>query len=86
MAEKKPFRSSEAQEVFPPGTEGDFILPICLPEPELMVGEMLAIILFETIEGQRVGVPVGVETLADLHQLLGEALRLLQAPEGGTVQ
>lgn len=86
MAERKPFRSSGAKEVFPPGTEGDFILPICMPETNLLVGEDLAILQFETIEGQRVGVPLGIDALSDLHALLGEALRLMSAPEGGTLQ
>ncbi|MCC0809423.1 hypothetical protein FPV16_25035 [Methylobacterium sp. W2] len=86
MAERKPFLSNTAKDVFPPGAEGDFILPVCMPNPNLLIGESLAVILVETVEGQRVGVPFSIEALSGLHELLGEALRLLSAPEGGTVQ
>ncbi|NEU13573.1 hypothetical protein G3T14_15745 [Methylobacterium sp. BTF04] len=62
------------------------MLPISLPAPELMMGEGLAVIVLTTVEDQRVGIPMGHQALSDLHKIIGEALRLLRAPEGGSVQ
>ena len=86
MSDQKPFLPDQAAEPFPPGTTGDFLLPICLPKPELMMGEDLAVVVLTTIEDQRVGIPMGHQALSDLRGLIDEALRMLQAPEGGSVQ
>jgi hypothetical protein len=86
MSEQKFFRPSEAREVFALTGPGDFLLPICLPGPDLMMGEDLAIVVLTTIEDQRVGIPMGHQALSDLREIIDEALRMLQAPEGGSVQ
>jgi hypothetical protein len=82
---KPPFRPSDAVDVLGE-TEGDFVLPLCLPQPSLLVGEDLAVVVLDTIHGQRVGLPLSPQGVADLHAVLGEALRLLQARDGGAVQ
>lgn len=86
MADEKPFLPDQAADPFPRGTTGDFLLPICLPAPELLMGEDLAVVVLTTIEEQRVGIPMGHQALSDLRETIDEALRMLQAPEGGSVQ
>jgi hypothetical protein len=82
---KPPFRPSDAVDVLGE-TEGDFVLPLCLPQPSLLIGEDLAMVVLDTIHGQRVGLPLSPQGAADLHAVLGEAIRLLQARDGGSVQ
>ncbi|MDP4004569.1 hypothetical protein [Methylobacterium sp. NEAU K] len=82
---KKPFRPADAVDVLGE-VEGDFVLPLCLPQPSLLIGEDLAMVVLDTIHGQRVGLPLSPQGAADLNAVLGEALRLLQAREGGPVQ
>jgi hypothetical protein len=79
-----PFRPDTAKDALE--GDGDFLLPICLPKPDVMVGEGIAIIVLTTAEDQRVGIPVGMQALSDLHEIIGEALRRMQAGEGNTVQ
>jgi hypothetical protein len=86
MADQKPFRPTDAKEAFPEPVEGDFMLPFCVPGAEILMGEDLAVIVVPTQERQRVGIPMDLQTASDLHALLGEALRMLQAPEDGSVQ
>lgn len=86
MDDRKPFLPSEAKDALPAGAEGHFLLPICLPLPGLLMGEDLAVIVLETVEGQHVGVPLGIQALSDLRETITEALRMMQASEGGTVQ
>jgi len=86
MPDPKPFLPDQAAEALPVGAEGDFLLPICMPNLGLLMGEDLAVIVFKMVEGQRVGVPLGVQALSDLRETITEALRMLQAPEGGAVQ
>lgn len=86
MSEFKPFLSNEAVEIFPDNTEGDFILPACKPEVDLMLGAEMAILVLTTVEDQRVGIPLELDSLSALYAVLGEALLRMQAPEGGTVQ
>ncbi|MCJ2096029.1 MULTISPECIES: hypothetical protein [unclassified Methylobacterium] len=86
MNEKtKPFRPGDAVDALGE-TEGDFVLPLCLPKPSLLIGEDLAMIVLDTIHGQRVGLPLSPQGAADLHAVLEEALRLLQARDGGSIQ
>ncbi|MCJ2120480.1 hypothetical protein MKK65_28570 [Methylobacterium sp. J-001] len=86
MNEKtKPFRPGDAVDALGE-TAGDFVLPLCLPKPSLLIGEDLAMIVLDTIHGQRVGLPLSAQGAADLHALLAEALRLLQARDGGSIQ
>ncbi|WHQ70056.1 hypothetical protein [Methylorubrum extorquens] len=84
MADPPPFRPDAAKDALE--GDGDFLLPIFLPEPDVMVGEDIAIIVLTTAEDQRVGIPVGMQALSDLHEIIGEALRRMQAGEGSTVQ
>lgn len=82
MTEPKPFRPDKAAHAQFGGLHTDFILPICLPDPELMVGDALAVLVVTTLEGQRVGVPMGVNALEHLREIVAEGMRLLQADGG----
>ena len=62
------------------------VLPLCLPGSNLLIGEDLAMLVLDTIHGQRVGLPLSPQGAADLHAVLGEALRLLQARDRGPIQ
>lgn len=84
MANSPPFRPDKAKDAIE--GDGDFLLPICEPKPGLLMGESLAVIVLTTVEGQRVGVPLGMQGLSDLHEITREALRLLQAKDGDVVQ
>jgi hypothetical protein len=86
MTNPKPFRPSEAKEAFTDLVQGDFMLPFCVPGAEILMGEDLAVLVVLNQEGQRLGLPMDLRAVADLHALLGEALRTMQAPEGGSVQ
>lgn len=86
MTDPRPFLPHEAQDVFQDDAQGDFLLPLCMPTSESLVGEDLAILVLATVEGQRIGMPIGVEALEGLHDMVGEALRMLRASEGGSVQ
>jgi hypothetical protein len=84
MADSLPFRPDRAKDAIE--GDGDFLLPICAPKPDLLMGESLALIVLTTVEGQRVGLPLGMQGLSDLHEVTREALRMLQADEGDSVQ
>jgi hypothetical protein len=83
MTGLKPFLPNEARDALPEGAEGDFLLPVCMPYFELLVGEDLAVVVLNTAEGQRIGVPMGLQSLYDLKETISEALRMLQAPVNG---
>ena len=84
MTDPKPFLPTEASEL--PAGPGDYLVPICIAKPDVLMGELMAVVVFETIKGQRVGVPLGMQAMSDLRVALGEALVSLQASEGGSVQ
>ena len=84
MTEPKPFRPDKAASVQFGELHTEFILPICLPDPELQVVDALAVLVVTTVEGQRVGVPIGVNALTHLQGVITEALRMLQADEDAT--
>ncbi|KQQ12423.1 hypothetical protein ASF56_04450 [Methylobacterium sp. Leaf122] len=84
MADSPPFRPDTAKDAIE--GDGDFLLPICAPKPGLLMGESLAVIVLTTVEGQRVGVPLGMQGLSDLHEVTREALRMLQATDKDSVQ
>lgn len=65
--------------------DGIFQLPICMPDVEVALGDMLASITFETVEGDKVEIPVGHQALSNLYQLLGKAPEEL-GPNGGPIQ
>ena len=84
MDASPPFRPDRAKDAIV--GDGDFLKPICEPKPGLLMGESLAVIVLTTVEGQRVGVPLGMQGLSDLHQVTREALRLMQAADEDTLQ
>jgi hypothetical protein len=86
MTDQKPFRPSSTEQAFSEPMQGDFMLPFCVPGAEILMGEDLAVLVVLNQEGQRLGLPMDLRAVADLHALLGEALRTLQAPESGSVQ
>jgi len=55
MTGPKPFHPDKAARAQFGELCTDFILPICMPDPELMVREDLAVLVVTTVEGQRVG-------------------------------
>lgn len=71
MTDPTPFLPTEAEDVLPPG-EGNYLLPISLPKPGLLLGEVLAVEVLTTVEGQRVGVPLGMQAVSDLHEVMGK--------------
>ena len=84
MTDLAPFRPDKAAHVQFGEPHSDFILPICLPDPELMVGEALAVLVVATVEGQRVGVPIGVNALEHLRGIVEAGLRMLRKENGDT--
>ncbi|SFS58455.1 hypothetical protein [Methylobacterium sp. yr668] len=83
MTDPKPFRHDKAAHVQFGELHTDFILPICLPDPELQVGDALAVLVVTTVEGQRVGVPIGVNALEHLQGVITKAFQRAQAVKGG---
>lgn len=86
MSEPKPFHPGTAVDILPPDAEGDFLTPVCMPGAEMFLGETMAIVVLKTMENQRIGIPMVLQTVSNLHDLLGEVLRQMQAPEGGSTQ
>ena len=84
MVDSSPFWPARAEDAIE--GDSDFLLPICAPKPGLLMGELLAVIVLTTVEGQRVGVPLGMQGLSDLHEVTREALRMLQATDKDSVQ
>lgn len=85
MTEPTTFRLDQAEDALPE-REGDFLLPLCSDKPEVMLGREIAVLVFNTELGQRVGVPIRHQAMSDLRELLTEALRMLQAGDGDAVQ
>ncbi|MCJ2009775.1 hypothetical protein [Methylobacterium sp. J-092] len=84
MADAKPFQPAEVRGF--PREPGDYLTPICLAGAEVITGDELGVVVLQTAAGHRIGIPLRVEALWDLHEALGKALRTLQASEGGSVQ
>ncbi|MCJ2086951.1 hypothetical protein MKK88_13265 [Methylobacterium sp. E-005] len=55
MTQLAPFRLDKAAYLQLGELHTDFILPIRLPDPELQVGDALAVLVVTTLEGHRVG-------------------------------
>ena len=70
MGASPPFRPDSAKDALE--GDGDSPLPICDAEPDVMLGEELAIIVLTTLEGQRVGIPLAMhhtlETVTATHR------------------
>jgi hypothetical protein len=86
MRHRKPFEIAEADDAFTDAATNDVLLPAMTGKPDMLLGHRLAVVVVTTIDGRRVGIPMGHQLVSDLHSLLSEALRMLQAPEGGSVQ
>jgi hypothetical protein len=67
---------------------GPFQLPICTDLKDIGVGESLAVLRFETIDGQRVDIPIPIGMLVEIGDACEEALQhAIKARDGGeTVQ
>jgi hypothetical protein len=55
--------------------DGPFLLPLCAPEVKVAVGELIAVVQFTTMQGQRVDVPLPAAALPDLALAVAEAIR-----------
>jgi hypothetical protein len=86
MTDLKPFRVDKAAHVQFGDLHTDFILPICLPDPELQVGDALAVLVVTTVEGQRVGVPIGANALEHLRGIVEAGLRVERGGDEGKMQ
>lgn len=66
---------------------GPFQLPICTDLKEVALGESLAVLRFETIDGQRVDLPVPIGMLVEIGDAAEEALQhAVRAREGTAIQ
>ncbi|HMO29869.1 hypothetical protein [Enterovirga sp.] len=67
---------------------GPFQLPICTDLKDIGLGESLAVLRFETIEHQRVDIPIPIGMLVEIGDACEEALQhAIRARDGGeTVQ
>ncbi len=74
----------EPLEVPLPG-EGPFQLPLCTDLSAIAIGETLAVLQFETMEGQRVDIPIPIGMLAELKEAAEEALRAATSNRDGTM-
>lgn len=64
----------EPQEI-PLVGDGPFQLPICTDLKEIAVGESLAVLRLETIDGQRVDIPVPIGMLIEIGDAAEEAVQ-----------
>ncbi|WP_437871435.1 hypothetical protein ACSD7O_24185 [Methylorubrum extorquens] len=79
-----PFWLESAKDAFE--GDGDFLLPVCGGEPDLMMGEDMAIIVLTTVGDQRVGLAIGIQWQSDLHEITRDAMRLTRAEDRSSVQ
>ena len=64
--------------------DGPFQLPICTDLKEIALGESLAVLRFETIDGQRVDIPVPIGMLVEIGEGADEALQHAVRARDGT--
>ena len=81
----KAFDVEKATDVELEGGE-TFLLPMCMAKPEIMLGEETTIVLLETVDGAQVGIPLGHNSVEQLHVLLTEALRRLKPGDEAHLQ
>ena len=88
MSDEVPARPAQPDPVeIPLDGDGPFQLPICTDLKEIAVGESLAVLRLETIDGQRVDVPIPIGMLIEIGDAAEEALQhVLRSREGTTVQ
>ena len=65
--------------------DGPFQLPLCTDLASIALGEALAVLQLETMEGQRVDIPVPIGMLVELKQAAEEALIAATAARDGTM-
>ncbi len=67
--------------------DGPFQLPICTDLKEIAVGESLAVLRFETIDGQRVDIPIPIGMLIEIGDAAEEALQhAIRSRDGTSIQ
>lgn len=67
--------------------DGPFQLPICTDLKEIALGESLAVLRFETIDGQRVDIPIPIGMLVEIGEAADEALQhAIRARDGTSLQ
>lgn len=54
--------------------DGPFQLPICTDLKEIAVGESLAVLRLETLDGQRVDIPIPIGMLVEIGDAAEQAL------------
>ncbi|NNM74092.1 hypothetical protein [Enterovirga aerilata] len=74
----------EPIEIALPG-EGPFQLPLCTDLAAVAIGETLAVLQFETMEGQRVDIPIPIGMLLEIKEAAEEALRAAMADRDGSM-
>ncbi len=76
----------EPIEVALPG-DGPFQLPLCTDLATIAIGESLAILQFETMEGQRLDIPIPIGLLEEIRDAAEEArLAAVAGRDGPMVQ
>lgn len=65
--------------------DGPFQLPLCTDLAAIALGETIAVLQFETIEGQRVDIPVPIGMLLELRDAAEEALQAAVVHRDGTM-
>ena len=71
-------------EVALPG-EGPFQLPLCTDLAAIAIGETLAVLQFETMEGQRLDIPIPIGMLEEIKEAAEEALQAALTSRDGTM-
>jgi hypothetical protein len=65
--------------------EGPFQLPLCTDLVAIAIGETLAVLQFETMEGQRLDIPIPLGMLAEIKDASEEALQVATTTRDGTM-
>jgi hypothetical protein len=65
---------------------GPFELPLCSRLESVTIGGTLAVLHFETLEGQQLDIPIPLGALGDISLLALQAANEAAGPREGTVQ
>ncbi|WP_375458311.1 hypothetical protein [uncultured Enterovirga sp.] len=60
---------------------GPFLLPMCGETVKLVLRELIMVLQIETVQGQRLDIPLPVSALADLAETVVDALKRLTDDE-----
>jgi hypothetical protein len=74
----------EPTEIALPGA-GPFQMPLCTELLTVAIGETLAVMQFETLEGQRIDIPIPIGMLEQIRAASEEALRAATTDRDGTM-